>query len=65
MAIDGQVYDFSELVRQKHPGGNHLILAATGRDATKEFLKAHTTVILDQAVSQGLVKFLGVFSDET
>ncbi|KAM7487514.1 hypothetical protein LguiB_024998 [Lonicera macranthoides] len=36
VVIDGKVYDVSSYL-EEHPGGDDVILAATGKDATDEF----------------------------
>jgi len=41
VAIDGQVYDISEYIRDDHPGGRYLPLQISGKDASCLFKSTH------------------------
>jgi L-lactate dehydrogenase (cytochrome) len=60
LVIHGQVYDFTDFVRE-HPGGIAVILARAGRDATESYSEVHSPNLVKSTLSPS--KHLGSLAD--
>eukprot|EP01051_Picozoa_sp_SAG22_P016735 SAG22_NODE_2426_length_2585_cov_1.231295_1_plen_448_part_00 len=63
ISIAGQVYDITQYVAEKHPGGQYLPMQVAGKDATPLFRSTHPKYAETLLKSSPLIKRKGVVCD--